>query len=87
MASGGDIEEREFRGFQGSQASEALKHRTHSVTEKNMKEVDLINKEEINKRRSSVGRPAQNYSKSETSLVQEEDVSRAGERRELAEGL
>ncbi|XP_061098851.1 KATNB1-like protein 1 isoform X1 [Conger conger] len=63
MASGNDIEEREFKGFQGSQASEALKHWPCSVAEKNMRKVDFFNKEEINKKRSSVGRPPQNSSK------------------------
>lgn len=67
MASGDDVEEREFRSFQGSQASEALKRRTYCVAEKNMREVSS--------------------QQSETTVVQEEDVSRAGECREPAEGL
>ncbi|KAJ8393527.1 hypothetical protein AAFF_G00060000 [Aldrovandia affinis] len=64
MASGEDIvEQREFRGLQGTQASEALQRRTHTEADKNMREVDFFNKEEINKRRSSGSCYEQNPSK------------------------
>ncbi|KAI1895467.1 hypothetical protein AGOR_G00106570 [Albula goreensis] len=57
MASGDhDCEEGEFKSLEEAQPGEFIKHRIHSVPMKNMKEVDIFKKEEINKRRSPVGR-------------------------------
>ncbi|KAG5846862.1 KATNB1-like protein 1 isoform X2 [Anguilla rostrata] len=76
MASGDDVEEREFRSFQGSQASEALKRRTYCVAEKNMREVDYFNKEEINKKRSPVSKAKRLSCKRKTCHVPASAASR-----------
>ncbi|KAG7466376.1 hypothetical protein MATL_G00163960 [Megalops atlanticus] len=64
MASGDhDCTETEFQSLEDTQPSDHLEHRIGSKGVKNMKEVDFFNKEEINKKRSPVGRAAHNSGK------------------------
>ncbi|XP_036405301.1 KATNB1-like protein 1 [Megalops cyprinoides] len=87
MASGGSVvEEREVHSLLQVPPSEVLKHTIHSTAKKNMKEVDIFKKEEINKKRSPFDHSAPSYSKAKRVLSCKRRTSNSSWWRSVAAG-